>query len=406
MGGEAIVNEGKMTADSIVVKSIKLRNVNDGVLFATVFMLDDDSILLGLGKASISKDVVAPRSTQLKTNLTGYGNSNIDQFIVDVKVTDRKGIFLLKARSESTGDSVGMQLSFSDSSIRVTDLKLKSLPDGVISIEFTPVDTAGNIGEVSRTTVYKDTKDPEVTLSKISISGLKGIFSVQANEYISNTLQSSSIVLDNGTLDSVVQKSSRLFYIYVNRVCKDTVYLRLTDSALKDTVGNTNKAVAISEIDVVVPVKPTITNAAGMFNVPATYATYQWLKDGNEVLGATRNEYKPGESGSYSVRVSSAAGCEIVSDTIPYVVTSLTNVNLQAHGVRMYPNPAREYFLVVLQRDLLKPMKVEVIDLYGRIRLVKMLSQKQTVIDVSGLSAGVYFVRFDGIGGTVKILIE
>jgi hypothetical protein len=88
MGGESVLYEGKMTADSIVVKNIKLSGVNDGVIYATVFILDTSKVLLGIGKAQYTKDVVAPKSSLLKTNLSNMGISNIDSLVYDIKVSE------------------------------------------------------------------------------------------------------------------------------------------------------------------------------------------------------------------------------------------------------------------------------------------------------------------------------
>lgn len=406
MGGESAVREGKMTADSIVVKNMQLSKVNDGVLYATVFILDSSNVMLGLGKTSFSKDVVAPRSTQLKTNLSGYGKSNIDQFIVDIKVTDLKGEYTIKAKNEVAKDSVVVQGNFSDSSIRVTNMLLKNLTDGRISVEFTPVDTAGNVGETSKTLVYKDTKDPEVSFVKHSMNGRKAVYAVQANEYISNVPLVADILPGTGTVDSVKRITGSVFHVFLSRVCNDTVKLNMAAGILKDTVGNTSSAVSLSEVDVVVPVKPVVTNASGTLSVPASYAQYQWIKDGADIVGAGAAEFKPTASGTYSVRVQSAAGCSVTSETISFVVTSLTNVYLQQQGVRMYPNPVKGYFWIEAERAVLKPMRIELFDVLGRVRLATVLTERRNRVEANGLTPGVYFLRFNGIPGAMKVLVE
>ena len=175
---------------------------------------------------------------------------------------------------------------------------------------------------------------------------------------------------------------------------------------LKDTVGNTSKAVSLSEVDVVIPVKPVVTNASGTLSVPASYAQYQWIKDGADIVGAGAQEFKPTASGTYSVRVQSAAGCSVTSETISFVVTSLTNVYLQQQGVRMYPNPVKGYFWIEAERAVLKPLRIELFDVLGRVRLATVLTERRNRVEANGLTPGVYFLRFNGIAGAMKVLVE
>ncbi|MCX6145654.1 MAG: hypothetical protein NTW25_00160 [Candidatus Kapabacteria bacterium] len=60
MGGSNAVFEGKMSADTITLTNIHLKGVNDGTLFATVMMLDSTQALIGIGKASYTKDTKVP----------------------------------------------------------------------------------------------------------------------------------------------------------------------------------------------------------------------------------------------------------------------------------------------------------------------------------------------------------
>ena len=89
MGGESVLSEGIMKSDSIVVNNINLRGVNDGVLFATVFILDTSKVLLGVGKAEYKKDIIIPKSVLFKTNLSSFGKSNIDSLLLDIKVSEK-----------------------------------------------------------------------------------------------------------------------------------------------------------------------------------------------------------------------------------------------------------------------------------------------------------------------------
>jgi hypothetical protein len=91
MGGTSVVFEGKMTADTITLRNLQLTGVNDGVLYASVFVMDVNSALIGTGRATYTKDTQIPKSQQLQTNLANFGKSNLDSLIVDIKSTEKNG---------------------------------------------------------------------------------------------------------------------------------------------------------------------------------------------------------------------------------------------------------------------------------------------------------------------------
>ena len=73
MGGAVPVFEGPMTADTIQLNNINLTGVNDGNLFATVFMLDSIRALIGTGRAQYLKDTQIPNvvvNRSSRNNLT------------------------------------------------------------------------------------------------------------------------------------------------------------------------------------------------------------------------------------------------------------------------------------------------------------------------------------------------
>ncbi|MFM7682085.1 MAG: hypothetical protein ACKO7P_04995, partial [Bacteroidota bacterium] len=85
MGGNSVVYEGKMSSDTISLSNLKLSGVNDGILYATVFILDSTKALIGTGRATYTKDTQIPRSQQLQTNLANFGKSNLDSLIVSIQ---------------------------------------------------------------------------------------------------------------------------------------------------------------------------------------------------------------------------------------------------------------------------------------------------------------------------------
>src|SRR5699024_7778827 len=56
---------------------------------------------------------------------------------------------------------------------------------------------------------------------------------------------------------------------------------------------------------------------------PALTVSYQWLKDGAPILGATSSSFEPTESGSYTVTITSTHdGCSSTSSAVEVTVDS------------------------------------------------------------------------------------
>ncbi len=348
MGGESVVYEGVMSKDSIVVSNIKLKGVKDGVLYATVFILDTSRVLLGIGKATYTKDVIAPSAAILKTNLSSFGNSNIDSLVFDIKVSELSGSYnvvlkqlsIVKANSINSnqgiiksfsinnfatkvGDSLLINGQMSGSTIKLTSLPISQFEDGIIEIATVFVDSVGNESAPVKTTIYKDTKAPIASIKKSAITDLKANYAIEINEYISNSLSTAGIVINTGKIDSLVKVSNRSYNLYLTRICNDTVLVTIKANTLLDTVGNKNTIITFVANEKIVPASPIVAPVAYCVgaNPNALTATNitsnNLLWYGSSVTGGTSSVTAPtpitSNVGSFDYYVSQSTvntGCE------------------------------------------------------------------------------------------------
>lgn len=132
-----------------------------------------------------------------------------------------------------------------------------------------------------------------------------------------------------------------------------------------------------------------------------SFASYQWLLDGQPITGATAQTYAITENGSYSVQVTDLNGCQGLSDSI-----SIINVGIETRGlgqafIRIYPNPISTNTAVV--RAQTRVERVDVLDMSGKV----VLRANEDEVDVTSLSNGLYFFRVNlanGITETVKVV--
>ena len=348
MGGSSVVFEGKMTKDTISLTNLNLKGVNDGVLYASVFMLDSSSALIGTGRATYTKDVVPPKSSILKTNISSFGKSNIDSLIYDMKVSELNceyslvltqstivktssinspitavKIMSIKSNATAVGDFVVFNGKLTDSVFKLKNINISSFEDGIIELKIIIKDSLGNETIPVKSNIYKDTKDPTITIKKTSITDLRAIYTIESNEFLSNSLVKDSLKINVGKIDSIAKVGNKLYNVFITRVCNDTLILTVKSNSLLDTVGNKNITTSLNSIEKLIPIAPVVRDTNYCNNASAdtirlntsTGSTLLWY--GNNATGGTSSTIaiKPstatvGVANYYLSQIITATGCE------------------------------------------------------------------------------------------------
>lgn len=412
MGGNSVVAEGVMSSDSIVLRKIRLSGVKDGILYATVFILDSSRTLLGIGKASYTKDVVMPKSAILKTNLSDFGKSNIDSLILSMRFSEQHGSYAVVLRQLSVAqgglsdtDSLVIKGSARDSSVSLSGLSLRNFRDGLIQIRVTFLDSVGNPSLVSTIHVFKDTRDPILQLSRLSTSGRRSIFSLTADEYIRNMPTAASFQLTNGTIHTVVRRSGSRFELEVDRSCNDTLMLQLRPEAVFDTVGNPNAAVSMTVIDQIVPAMATIRRDPSGMLVSTAATGNQWFFEGVALQGAVTVEHRPQQLGRYMVRVTQD-GCA-GPESKPFLVNAKSSAYDLGGGqyVNAFPNPVVSRLKVFFRVDQQQMLTARLHDMTGRLIWKTKAIPSGAEIEMGRLSKGLYrLILADQQGRLVRSL--
>jgi len=189
----------------------------------------------------------------------------------------------------------------------------------------------GNPSTSVKKVFYKDTKSPVVAINKISITKLKGVYSIEANEYLSNTLTVDSINLRTGVIDSLKKISNRIYNLYITRICNDTVSITLKANSILDTIGNKNISTTTRFIDTIVPFIPIITASKPLTFCPgdstilssSMASNNQWYKDGVAINGSTAASITINSSGKYTDTIVNTFGCKTGSASSTVVLKAL-----------------------------------------------------------------------------------
>jgi len=146
-------------------------------------------------------------------------------------------------------------------------------------------------------------------------------------------------------------------------------------------------------------IEPHITIDKFKLGVTGHYATYQWIKDGKDINGATDSAYIVRENGVYQVRVTNENGCEGTSDEYPINNVSVDELSGTGRQIYIYPNPAKD----VLYINSPLNVNISLNSIEGR-RLVNVTNVKTTAIKTGNLTPGIYILRItDKEGRLIKV---
>jgi uncharacterized delta-60 repeat protein len=119
-------------------------------------------------------------------------------------------------------------------------------------------------------------------------------------------------------------------------------------------------------------------------------ASYQWIdSEGVAIPGQNDQQFRPYESGTYSVRIEKN-GCSVISESFSLIVLGME----ETEAGSVYPNPSQNQVVLMLP-EFRNPVSVLLKDVNGRtIRIwnnVEAYSGAQ--LDLEGVAAGVYFLQ-------------
>lgn len=149
-------------------------------------------------------------------------------------------------------------------------------------------------------------------------------------------------------------------------------------------------------VSVTVRAVPTVSIEVNGYNLRSSFRTasaYQWLLDGEPIVGATASSYVATASGSYQVLVVGSNGCEAVSTAVELSVLGFDDTE----SVSVYPNPT----VGILNIQTNGSASIGVFDMSGRSVLATRNVDSKGSIDLSNLKAGYYLIRINNEGKVI-----
>lgn len=154
-------------------------------------------------------------------------------------------------------------------------------------------------------------------------------------------------------------------YNWSNRATTITTTVQAAGTYKVAVLNPTGCRSIFSKTIVVTPLPvPVVTQSNGVLTV-ASFASYQWIKDGIEIAGANSQTFTANGSGSYKVKVTNADGCEGVSAAMTLSGLGISEWN-NGKSVGLYPNPVTDRAVVDVSAIEGTVQSYSVYDMMGR----------------------------------------
>lgn len=142
---------------------------------------------------------------------------------------------------------------------------------------------------------------------------------------------------------------------------------------------------------------PTITKQVDTL-ISSLALGYQWIKDNVDIMFAQNQKYTVTGSGTYRVRTTDANGCQLTSNAIAVIPTSINPLNINEE-VKLYPNPAKGTVQLQFDAGLNESYQLHIYTLQGKLLNTQSFIASSIVtkqINITNLPAGIYIVSLTG----------
>lgn len=182
----------------------------------------------------------------------------------------------------------------------------------------------------------------------------------------------------------------------LNNLAADDYNITITDNA-----GCTStESFTINSLTL--PPVPIISVNDNLLTAPNTYTAYQWLFNGQPIIGATNEVFTAFESGNYSVIVTGGNGCTNTS-SVTSVTTNIENIP-SLNKVTITPNPFDKDIFIEILMNKTVDLQLEILDINGKLLISKNISIQDKFsgsLNLEHLSVGVYYLNLKSERGTI-----
>lgn len=163
----------------------------------------------------------------------------------------------------------------------------------------------------------------------------------------------------------------------------------------------------------ITPLGPTTFCMGDSVTLQANNGTglaYQWTKGGNNIAGASLQNYTAKTGGNYKVIVTNPNGCSKTSAAVTVTINCRNEKDIeQSNPLNVYPNPSSGLFRISVKTDVSADLNFYVKDLKGSVVFNSRIVTEESAFG-ENLKPGIYFIELrkgkELIAGTKIIKIN
>ncbi|MGB4928912.1 MAG: MopE-related protein, partial [Chitinophagales bacterium] len=147
-------------------------------------------------------------------------------------------------------------------------------------------------------------------------------------------------------------------------------------------------------------------------NAGAGY-TYQWIKNGVDIAGATTQIYFANAIGNYRVRVTNADGCPKNSAVLSIINACKSSDAIESKDFSITPNPNNGRFTLIFSNEFMKESSIPLIiydmvgnQVFATNIITSELAANNEIILPTNLSSGLYLVTLNLESGVIHQKVE
>lgn len=197
-------------------------------------------------------------------------------------------------------------------------------------------------------------------------------------------------------VDSVSGGTSPYTYLWSNGETTQNI-TGLTAGLVNIIVTDDNNCLATNSVIITElnnPVIVMITINGTTLEATPGFLSYQWIdENGNNILGATSQNYTPTTSGYYSVKVMDNNGCNGESEVKEFNIIIDAVEDISSH-LNIYPNPTDSW--ITIESKVKINSDINILNVFGEVVETidyKLFNDNFEKINMSKFSKGIYLIQ-------------
>ncbi len=225
-------------------------------------------------------------------------------------------------------------------------------------------------------------------------SGGRGLtlFDLAPGTYVAAAYTNNCEVIDTVYIDEIP-----ILHQLASEICEEDSYefngVSLTESGIySDTLQLANACDSVVQLNLKVNIiNAELNQVHDQLSAEQEGASYQWLQcndDFEAIVGANSQDFVVSEDGAYAVEIT-LDNCVKISSCTDFII--LSNAPSRQNLISIYPNPTTQKVNISFPEAHNDPYAL--LDMSGKIVRLGKLKQAETVIDLSRLSDGIYYLQ-------------